>query len=185
MKNIFKILILVLILASCAKEKKDEKITAKSLFNLNNDLTDFRKKMTELDTIKIWVDHSVCTYQGDERIKITKKLDSIKIRTEYREDYTGKDSKWEFVYEKKIPVTDTLWDIENFFKRNMKRQEKIEDNYPKLIVSHNGIKLNYFTKSLGDLNSFMTDYSATMRKLYPENRNGIYGVDVEFKDEIN
>jgi hypothetical protein len=37
------------------------------------DLTDFKKKMTDLDTIKIWFDHSICTYQGAERIEITKK----------------------------------------------------------------------------------------------------------------
>ncbi len=49
----------------------------KSSFNLKRDLSEFRTKMNESDTIKIWFDHSICTFQGYERIKISKKSDSI------------------------------------------------------------------------------------------------------------
>ena len=69
LKNLLKILILTLILVSCKKgtEQKTE-------FNLKTDITDFKKKMTESDTIKIWFNHSVCTYREAERIEITKKI---------------------------------------------------------------------------------------------------------------
>lgn len=76
---------MTLILVSCKKETESKTEFPKSDFNLKTDLTDFKRKMTELDTIKIFFDHSVCTYEGYERIEITKKSDSIKVRTEFKE----------------------------------------------------------------------------------------------------
>ena len=183
MKNLLKILILTLILASCKKETEKKKELRKSEFNLKTDITDFKKKMTESDTIKIWFNHSVCTYQGAERIEITKKSDLIKIRTEFKEDTFDQNPEWKVVYEKQIPITDTIWKMEEFFKQNIKRQKPEEKEYGTLQVSCNKIKIHYFTKGLGDLNRFMADYFEIMKKLHPENKNNIYGVEIiKFED---
>ena len=149
-----------------------------SNFDLKTDLIDFKKKMTELDTIKIWFNHSICTYQGFERIQITKKSDSIKIRTEYKEDTFDQNPEWKIVYEKQILISDTIWKIEQFFKRNIERLKSEEKEYGTLQVSHNGIKLHYFTNGLSDLNRFMADYFETMIKLHPENKDNIYGIEI-------
>lgn len=179
LKNLLKILILTLILASCKKGTENKTELHESDFNLKTDLTDFKNKMTELDTIKIWFNHSVCTYQGAERIEITKESDLINIRTEYKEDTFDQNPEWKIVYEKQIPITDTIWKMEEFFKRNIQRQKSEEKEYGTLQVSHNGIKIHYFTKGLVDLNRFMAGYFETMKMLYPENKNNIYGVEIE------
>ena len=178
MKNLLKILFVILILASCKKENEQKAEFGKSEFNLKTDLTDFKNKMTELDTLNIWFNHSVCTYQGIERIEITKESDLIKIRSEFKEDTFEENPEWKVLYEKRIPITDTIWKIEEFFKRNIARQKSEEKEYGTLQVSNNGNKVHYFTKGLVDLNNFMADYFETMKMLYPENSNNIYGVEI-------
>lgn len=184
LKNLLKILIVTLILFSCKEEAGKEMELVKSDFNLRTDITDFKKKMTELDTINIWFDHSVCTYEGVERIEITKETDLIKIQTVFREDTFDDNPEWKIVYEKRIPTTDTIWKIEEFFERNMERQKSEEKEYGTLQVSHNGIKAHYFTNGLVDLNGFMTDYFKTMKKLHPENIDNIYGVEILEESKI-
>ena len=180
MNRLIKIMVLTLILVSCKKETEK-----KMEFNLKADITDFKNKITELDTLKIWFNHSVCTYQGAERIEITKESDLIKIRTEFKEDTFEENPEWKVVYEKRIPITDTIWKIEEFFKRNIERQKSEEKEYGTLQVSHNGIKVHYFTKGLVDLNKFMADFFETMKMLYPENKNNIYGVEIVGIENIN
>ncbi len=183
MKKLLKILILTLILGSCKKELKKKTELAKSDFNLKEDITDFKKKMTDLDTIKIWINRSMCMYQATERIEITKKTEIIKIKTEFKEDTFNENPEWDLIYEKKIPASDTIWDIEEFFKRNIERQKPKEKEYGTLQISHNGIKLHYFTYDLADLTRFIYDFSETMKKLHPENTNSIYGVEIEVTNE--
>jgi hypothetical protein len=185
LKNLLKILSLTLILASCKKETEQKAELKKSEFSLKTDLTDFKNKMTELDTLKICFNHSVCTYQGAERIEITRESNSIKIRTEYKEDTFEENPEWKVVYEKRIPITDTIWNIEEFFKRNIERQKSEEKEYGTLQVSHNGNKIHYFSNGLNDLIEFQIDYYETMIKLHPENKNNIYGVEIVEIENIN
>jgi hypothetical protein len=180
LKNILKILILTIILVSCKKETGKKTELEKPEFNLKTDLTDFKKKMTESDTLKIWFNHSVCTYQGTERIEITKKSELIKIRTEYKEDTFEENPEWKVIYEKRISITDTIWKIEEFFKRNIERQKSEEKEYGTLQISlNNKNRIHYFTNGLSDLNRFMKDYFETMKMLHPENTDNIYGVEIE------
>lgn len=165
-------------MTSCKKETEKKTELTISKFNLKTDITDFKKKMTESDTIKVWFNHSVCTYQGTEQIEITKESDLIKIQTKFKESTFNENPEWEIVYEKRIPINDSIWKIEEFFKRNSKRQKSEEKEYGTLQISHNGDKIHYFTKGLVDLNKFMADYYETMKKLHPENKNNIYGVDI-------
>ncbi|GAA0744617.1 hypothetical protein GCM10009431_18930 [Gaetbulibacter jejuensis] len=149
-------------------------------FNLKTDLTDFKKKMTELDTIKVFFDHSVCTYEGFERIEITKKSDSIKVRTEFKEltFNENQNPNWNLVYEKKISETDTIWQFEKFIERNSNRKTSDEKERGILIVANKKDTIQFFTNGLVDLNRFLEDYYLTMRKIYPENKNGIYGIEL-------
>lgn len=171
-------------LLACKNETEKKTELRTSEFNLEKDITDFKKKMTELDTLKIWFNHSVCSYQGTERIEITKKSNLINIRTEFKEDTFDKNPQWKIVYDKQIPITDTKWKMEEFFKRNTNRRKSEEKEHGTLQVSCNGNKIHYFTKGLADLNRFMTDYFETMKKIYPENLNNIYGVEIIEFEEI-
>ncbi len=152
----------------------------KSDFNLITDITDFKTKMTELDTIKVFFDHSVCTYEGYERIEITKQSDSIKVRTEFKELTfdENKNSEWNLIYEIKMSETDTIWQFDKFIERNSHR--KISDDKKRgiLIVEYKKDTVQFFTNGLVDLNRFLEDYYLTMRKIYPENKNGIYGYEL-------
>jgi PBP1b-binding outer membrane lipoprotein LpoB len=180
LKNLLKILILTFILVSCKKETESKTKFPKSDFNLKTDLTDFKKKMTELDTIKVFFDHSVCTYEGYERIEITKKSDSIKVRTEFKEltFNENQNPNWNFVYEKKISETDTVWQFDKFIERNSNRKTSDEKKRGILIVENKKDTIQFFTNGLVDLNHFLEDYYLTMRKIYPENKNGIYGYEL-------
>ena len=173
-----------MILASCKKETEKKAELKTSEFNIKTDITDFKKKMTELDTIKFWFNHSVCTYQGYERVEITRKSDLINIRTEFKDDTFDQSPEWKTIYEKQIPITDTIWKMEEFFKRNKTRQKLEEKEYGTLQVSHNGIKIHYFTKGLVDLNMFMAEYFETMKKIHPENKNNIYGIEIAEMDDL-
>jgi hypothetical protein len=178
LKNLLKILILTLILASCKKETEQKAELEKSEFNLKTDLTDFKNKMTELDTLKIWFNHSVCTYQGAERIEITKESDSIKIRTEFKEDTFEENPEWKVIYEKRMSINDTIWKIEEFFKRNVERKKSEEKEFGTLQISHNGNKTHFFTNGLIDLQDFIVDYNLTMKALYPKNVEIYYNLEV-------
>uniref|UniRef100_UPI00054D2DA9 hypothetical protein n=1 Tax=Altibacter lentus TaxID=1223410 RepID=UPI00054D2DA9 len=171
----------VSIMGKRANTKNDFQTEQKtSDFDLKKDLTDFKKKMTELDTLKIFFDHSVCTYEGYERIEITKHSDSIKVRTEFKE-LTFNDNKnpdWNLVYEKKISEKDTVWEFEKFIERNAQRKTSDDKTRGILIVQNKKDTIQFFTNGLVDLNRFLEDYYLTMRKIYPENKNGIYGYEL-------
>tara|TARA_B100000949_G_C13933362_1_gene305795 strand:- start:27 stop:530 length:504 start_codon:yes stop_codon:yes gene_type:complete len=163
---------------SCQEKQKTEKEKPTSEFDLIKDLTNFQQKMTELDTLTISFDHSVCTYQGYERIEITKQSDSISIISDFKELTFQKNPKWERIYDKKISENDTIWKFEQFLKRNEKRKDTDQNKRGILMLTDNKDTIRYSTDGLVDLNRFLADYYETMRKIYPENKNGIYGVDV-------
>tara|TARA_R110002012_G_scaffold321209_1_gene548159 strand:- start:3339 stop:3890 length:552 start_codon:yes stop_codon:yes gene_type:complete len=179
LKNLLKILILTLILASCKKETEKKAEFPKSDFNLKTDILDFKEKMTELDTIKIFFDHSVCTYEGYERIEITKFSDSIKVRSIFKElTFSGnKNPEWNLVYEKKISEKDTVWQFEKFIEMNENYKNSQSENRGILVITNKKDTISFSTDGLIELNHFLEDYYLTMRKLYPENKNGIYGYE--------
>jgi len=171
----------VSIMGKRANPKNDFQTEQKtSDFDLKIDLINFKNKMTELDTLKIFFDHSVCTYEGYERIEITKQSDSIKVRTEFKELTFSENKKpeWNLVYEKKIPETDTIWQFGKFIERNAKRKTSDKENRGILIIENKKDTVQFYTDGLVDLNHFLEDYYLTMRKIYPENKNGIYGYEL-------
>ncbi len=163
---------------SCEDKQKAEKEKPTSEFDLIADLTNFRLKMTELDTLTISFDHSVCTYQGYERIEITKQSDSINIVSNFKELTFEENPKWETIYDKKISKNDTIWKFEQFLKRNENRKNTDQTKRGILMLTDKKDTIRYSTDGLVDLNRFLADYYETMKKIYPENKNGIYGVEI-------
>ncbi len=164
-------------LVGCDNQTKNVKEKVKSNFNLERDFAQFQTKMTELDTLKIWINHSVCTYQGYEKLEITKKNKKIKIKAEYKECTFEKKPKWKVLYEKTISENDTIWNFGKFLKRNEKRLNSKAKKYGMLQMKHKQNKIQFFTHGLGDLNKFMSEYFETMIKIYPENKEHIYGYE--------
>ncbi len=155
----------------------------KSNFDLNSDYADFKTKMTESDTLNVWVDHSVCTYQGYERLMITKKDDSIKILSEFK-DYDKQNPEWKIVFEKNISESYTTWNFGNYMKRNKNRLTTDSTKYSKIEVKSGLQKLRFVTKGLVDLNRFKADYDTIMRKLYKPKGILIYGHPIFTETEI-
>lgn len=133
--------------------------------------------MTELDTLTVLFDHSICTYQGFERIKITKESNSIRVHSEFKES-SFNDNEWDLVYDKRIPTNDTIWQFGQFVERNLERQVSNEKDRAILTVTNNKDTIQFFTNGLVSLNQLLGDYYVTMRKIYPENKNGIYGYEL-------
>jgi thioredoxin-related protein len=71
MSRVFIFLGLISVL-SC-KENTGKPEQFKSGFNLQSDLTSFKTKMNEEDTLILLVDRSVCMYRAYEKVEITKK----------------------------------------------------------------------------------------------------------------
>ena len=163
---------------SCQEKQKAEKEKPVSEFDLIADLGNFQQKMTELDTLTIAFDHSVCTYQGYERIQITKQSDSINIVSSFKELTFEENPNWEKIYDKKISENDTIWKFEQFLKRNEKRKNTDQNKRGILLLTDKKDTIRYSTDGLVDLNRFLADYYETMKKIYPEHKNGIYGVEI-------
>ena len=163
---------------SCQEKQKAEKEKPVSEFDLIADLGNFQQKMTELDTLTIAFDHSVCTYQGYERIQITKQSDSINIVSSFKELTFEENPNWEKIYDKKISENDTIWKFEQFLKRNEKRKNTDQNKRGILLLTDKKDTIRYSTDGLIDLNKFLADYYETMKNIYPENKKGIYGVEI-------
>lgn len=188
LKNLFKILILTLILTSC-KEKSETKMELEeSNFNLETDYADFLVKMTESDTLKVWMDFSVCMYFANEKLTISKKRDTIKIESEF-EDTTFSDEEIIRKSVFKISENDTLWKFGEFLSKNINRTVKpkdtllIENRFGRLQIKCNTSNIRFFAKGLGDINILIKDYCNTMRNLAPENENYIFGIDIPVVDD--
>ena len=178
MKYLLKILILISFFA-CKTKRQTE--WPKSNFSFKRDFTELTKKMTERDTIKTWMNLSQCTYQGIEKLTITRKNDSIKIQPEFAKsmiagiDFKKSKPIW-------ISVNDTTWKFNEYLKRNAYRLQSDSLKFGRLQISLNSEKLNFFTHGLGDSGKFLIDYCNTMQKLMPESKNHIYGNTVIIKE---
>lgn len=153
---------------------------SKSSFNLKRDLLEFRTKMNESDTVKIWFYHSVCTFQGYERIKISKKSDSIIISSEFKDETFDDITEWKLMYVKSIHINDTNWKFEDFIKRNLNRMKKNESENDRIVLQiiNKDDKIEFYTNGLVDYNRFLKDYINTMRELLPNEKYFIHDVNV-------
>jgi hypothetical protein len=136
--------------------------------------------MNESDTIKIWFDHSVCTFQGYERIKISKKSDSIIVSSEFKDETFDDVTEWKLMYRKSININDTNWKFEDFIKLNLNRMKKNESENDRLVLQiiNKDDKIEFYTNGLVDYNRFLKDYINTMRDLLPTKKYFIHDVDI-------
>lgn len=171
MKNLLIILTFTLIFLSCKTER--ENALPKSDFNLKSDFTELTNKMTEVDTIKVWTNLSQCTYEGIEKLKITRNGDSLKIQPEFTESMIVGA---EFTKTKPIIIStnDTVWKFNSFLKRNSKRVNTDSLKYGRLQITLNKERINFMTDGLGDSAKFLIDYCNTMMNLIPASKNHIY-----------
>ena len=173
---------LVAVLGACQKNAKPESEieieTPTSRFDITADMIDFKEKMTELDTLHVSFNHSMCMYQAYERLQITKKSDSIRIKSMFKDAPLGNDTDWEKIYEKNVHASDTVWKFSEFLNRNKMLKKQGENAHPVLIISSKKDTLRFYAGGLGEISRFVIDYATTMRALYPENTNSIYGVDI-------
>jgi len=171
-----------LIFVSCKTERKTE--LPKSDFSLTKDYTELTNKMTELDTIKVWMNLSQCMFEGIEKLTITRKNDSIKIQPEFAESMVAGT---EFKKEKPImiSVNDTIWKFNEFIKRNDNRLQSDSLKYGRLQITLNNKKLNFFTHGLGDSGKFLIDYCNTMKNIMTKSDYHIYaGTEINEQTEL-
>lgn len=166
MKKLITIGILIIILASCKNEAKTEPLV--SNFNLKKDFLQLTHKMTALDTVKVWMDLSLCTSMGTEVLTLTRKNDSILIEQKYKE---GLNVGLEYKHEKSISISihDTLWKFNEFLKRNENKITTDTSKYGRLQISHNKSRIHFVTEKLGESGTFITDYSKIMSILNIDN----------------
>ncbi|RAR47401.1 hypothetical protein [Flavobacterium lacus] len=152
----------------------------KSSFNLKRDFLEFKTKMNKSDTIKIWFDHSVCNFQGYERIKISKKSDSIYVISEFKDETFDDIPEWKLMYSKSIQINDTNWRFEDFIKLNLNRMNKSVTENDRLVLQiiNKDDKIEFYTNGLVDYNIFLKDYVNIMRELLPSKKYFIHDVDI-------
>ncbi|PKH52001.1 hypothetical protein CXF68_15460 [Tenacibaculum sp. Bg11-29] len=165
---------MVLILVSCKKETKKKIELVKSEFILKSDYCDFKHKMTEIDTLNIFIEHSVCTSSAQERIVVTKKNDSLTIKSEYYSATYQGIPNWELVYNKTISKNDTVWDFESFLVRNEKRMSSEKRKKGRIQIRYKKEIIHLFTEGVIDVFNFMDDYVKTANRICPDYLNRIY-----------
>ncbi|WP_321516575.1 hypothetical protein [Marinifilum fragile] len=119
-----------------------------SSFKLNRDIGKFSELMTELDTIVVYSDWSICQSERYEKDVITKRNDSVFIQVSMRDDFNGGVD-----YEKRLYKYDNL-DSLNFETLYSKLQYHSIPNHQSTLrfqIIHNRMDtLNLFTYGLMD-----------------------------------
>ena len=167
MKIKVQILFSLILIFSCKQQDNRKKITKLSDFNLSTDYIEYKTRMSENDTINVFVNHSICTYQGYERIKIINKRDSLKIIDEYLEKTYDKHPEWKSAFIKTISKNDTIWNFEHFLKINERRTISDDKKHGRIQVSYKHDTIHYYSYGLIDALKFMEEYNRLMVKLYP------------------
>lgn len=167
----FKILFIVLMFVFCKTENKIK--VNKSNFSLEKDYEELTTKMTDLDTIKVWMNLSQCMYQGIEKLKIIRKADSLEIHPEFKNtmEFGVEFKKLDVIT---IPITDTVWKFNEFLKRNKSILETDSLKYGRLQIVLNNEKLSFMTKNLSDSGAFLIDYCSMMKNIIPKSDYHIY-----------
>mgnify|MGYP003632135393 CR=1 FL=1 len=166
-----------MLFVSCRTEEKPQ--LAKSNFSIQNDYTELTNKITELDTIKIWVGLSQCLFQGVEKLTITREKDSLKVQPEFAESMVV-GAKFKKIKPVFISVNDTTWKFNEFLKRNKNRLNLDSLKYGRLQITYKKKRLNFMTDGLGDNAKFLIDYCKTMKNIMPDSDYHIYtGIEIE------
>ena len=163
--NLIYILLVSLLINGCDVSVEDKTEAKKSDFNLASDFSELTKKMTELDTIKVWADLSSCMWMCTEQITITKYKDSLSIELKVNQMMDPEVSETI-----KIHKNDTTWGFNKFLAKNKDRlvkKDELDDVH--LRINHLSDSIEFYTNGLADLNRFIGSYYESMFKLQPTN----------------
>jgi hypothetical protein len=165
MRLLITTLLAFMIFCSCGERKRN--INYKSDFELKSDLLIFTTKMTQNDTIKIFVNASGCLSECYLEHIITKKNDSIFIQTEIEFVRIDKGVK-------SLPKTlvenipgDSL-NFESFFTYlNKKKESSYSTGSLILSVIVKNDKINFYSSDFVDRLQSLSYYEMIMRRIYP------------------
>lgn len=162
MKNLIYYSFLILLIISCQENNSKN---GRSDFKLKKDYAELTSKMTNLDTVKISIDLSICGWDRQETIQLTKSEDSLEVHLIIKDLELG-DSYQDVKLNQKY----SNWNIESFLIQNQNRIEthNTESN-PRMIVSSNTDSLKLYTNGLVDANQFIANYYKLMYHIDPKN----------------
>ena len=161
---------------SCKRQNDVGEIIKKSEFNLLTDYYDFKTKMTELDTLKVYMNIGSCMHNSAEKLTITKLNDSLIISPEFKEDAFSNDN---FIKQKTLRIhqNDTTWNFGKFIRKykteNIKGEESI------FVIKSDTTMIKFQTNGIISRDNIVADYCIMMRKLIPESEYHIYGKLIE------
>ena len=171
MKNLIKIITILFILVGCKNQNQNVTEQPKSNFDITKDYSEFKTKMTEQDTIKVWTAITACTYQVVEKLTITKKGQQITITPEIKEGLFA-DKKFEKQKSITISENDTIWKFGKFMKKYSNRITTEKDSIGKFYIKCNSRKFHFTTKRWD--NEFLLDYCTVMKSIYPKSKYHFY-----------
>jgi len=145
--------------------KENNPKSGKSDFDLKNDYRELTSKMTNLDTVQISTDLSICGWDRQESIQLTKSNDSLEVHLTIKDVEFGNSNQIV-----KLSQKYSNWNIGSFLIENQNRIEiQNTESNPRMIVSSKADSLKLYTNGLVDGNQFIGNYYKLMYHIDPEN----------------
>ena len=162
MKNLIYYSFLILLIISCQENNPK---SGKSDFDLLNDYAKLTSKMTNLDTVKISTDLSICGWDRQETIQMTKSNDSLQVQLTINDVEFGNSNQIV-----KLSPKNSNWNIDSFLIENQNRiGTQNNESFPRMIVFSNSDSLILYTNGLVDGNQFIGNYYKLMYHIDPKN----------------
>ncbi len=180
MKTLLLLSLISIILTSC---KTETRITeSKTPFDLKKDYAEFQTKMSEQDTIQVWIAVPTCFPPiKTEKLTLTKKGKLITIVTSHNDDI--QKSK-EFIEQTSIKISenDSIWKFGAFLKNNTYRTKIKTKKQGVIQLEHKSEKIHFYTTNKSQHNEFIKNYTDTMLRINPNAR--VYVEDIEVIEVI-
>jgi hypothetical protein len=162
--RILILLICILLVCSC----KNDFARKKSGFKLQNDLTDFSKKMENGDTLIIIADLSVCQVNREEKSVVTKKNNEIFITTSIKSNLINEiDTQLKTkVYHRSEKDSLNFEDLFKYMKK--KGSQDRQTNSEIFTVNYNQQETSFFSDGLTDKLTIIEYYSKIMKRINPD-----------------
>lgn len=178
MKNKLKIFTILIFLISCKNQNESVAKQVNSNFNLENDYAEFQTKMSELDTISVWVAIPSCFPPLEvELLTITKKDKLITILTKYNNDILKTK---DFIEQNQITISknDTVWRFGEFLKNNNFRTKIESEKQGVIQLKHKSQIIHFYILNKSEHNRFIKEYSETMQRINPEARSYVEEIEI-------
>lgn len=176
---------LVILLANCELKTKTENTTEPdtSVNVLGENLSDFTNKLTDNDTIKIFVDLSMEWWVRIDELILTRDNHKIQLQTIIKEDTTF-ERKYQMRANKleEITIKNKNNEFERYFTERVNRLTREDKNeWIYQIISKNDT-LTFYTNGLDDKGGQVSEYLKFMRNYHPEQEEFKILPDIEIID---